>query len=263
MTSSPKLRRVIAVVVLALVASIPTHASASSHKRLIADAETCRTIAARTASPVGFGSCSGVRPGAFFQSPIGGCSFNFLFKGSDGYRYMGTAGHCLVADGVETKWAPGKGPAIEAGGRVIGRGAYGVLTNERDFGLIRLNSGVKASAQMCHFGGPTGMDTTHSSSPALIEHYGNGIAVSSVTPARTSLALNTLDPDWVTAIGVAAFGDSGSGAMRNGKALGVLVSIGASTFPTGDVFMTRLTTGVARAQQVLHSKLTLQTAPRL
>jgi hypothetical protein len=176
---------------------------------------------------------------------------------------MGTAGHCLVADGVEAKWTPGKGPVIEAGGRVIGRGAYGILNEDHDFGLIRLNRDVKASAQMCHFGGPTGMDTTHSSSPVLIEHYGNGIAVSSVTPARTSLALNTLDPNWVAAVGVAAFGDSGSGAMRGGKALGVLVSIGASTYPTGDIFMTRLAPGVARAQKVLRNKLTLQTAPRL
>lgn len=248
---------------LAVVAILPTQAAAASPEHLIADAATCRAIAARTASPVGFGGCSGVRPGAFFTSPIGGCSFNFLFKGSDGYRYMGTAGHCLVADGVEAKWGPGKGPVIEAGGQTIGRAAYGVLKDERDFGLIRLNSGVKASAQMCHFGGPTGMDTTHSASPVLIEHYGNGLAVSSVVPGRTSIALNTLDANEVMAIGAAAFGDSGSGATRGGKALGVLVAIGATTSPAGDIFITRLDAGVARAQQILRTKLTLQTAPRL
>jgi hypothetical protein len=228
-----------------------------------AGGDWCHPIAARTASPIGTGSCSGVRPGAFFSSPIGGCSFNFLFKGADGNRYMGTAGHCLVAEGKETKWGLGKGPVVNASGHAVGRGAYGILKGERDFALIRLDRGVKASPSMCHFGGPTGIYTSRSAGPVFIEHYGNGLAVSSLTPARTSIALNTSDPDVVTAIGLAAFGDSGSGATIGGKAMGVLVSIGVSTGTIGNVFLTRLPPQIARAEKVLGTKLTLQTAPRL
>ncbi|HYZ90975.1 MAG TPA: hypothetical protein VFA34_01115 [Actinomycetota bacterium] len=222
----------------------------------------CHPIAARTASPVGTGACSGVRPGAFFSSPIGGCSFNFLFKGADGQRYMGTAGHCLVGEGKERSWAPGKGPVINAGGRVVGHAAYGILNEVRDFGLIRLDAGVKASPSMCHFGGPTGTYTERSSGPVFVEHYGNGLAISSVLPARTSVAMNTSDPDYVTATGLAAFGDSGSGATVGGKALGVLVSIGISSASIGNVFITRLPPQVARAERMLGTQLTLQTAPR-
>lgn len=227
-----------------------------------AGGDWCRPIAARTASPIGTGSCSGVRPGGFFSSPIGGCSFNFLFSGSDGRRYIGTAGHCLVADGKETHWAPGTGPAIEVDGRIVGHAAYGILKGDRDFGLIRLDSGVKASPQMCHFGGPTGVDTARVSGPVILEHYGNGVAVSALVPGRTSIALNTRDPDVVTAIGVAAFGDSGSGIMRAGRALGVVVAIGINSATIGDIFITRLPPQVARAERVLGTTLRLLTAPR-
>jgi hypothetical protein len=96
----------------------------------------------------------------------------------------------------------------------------------------------------------------------LIEHYGNGVGVSAIAPARTSLALNTRDPDVVTAIGLAALGDSGSGAMRAGKALGVLVAIGLSSSEVGDIFITRLPPQIAQAQRVLGIRLALQTAPR-
>jgi hypothetical protein len=225
--------------------------------------DSCRLIAVNTATPIGVGGCSGVRPGAFFSSPIGGCSFNFLFKGSDGHRYIGTAGHCLVADGREQKWSLGKGPVISAGGRTVGRGAYGILKGNRDFGLIRLDRNVKASAQMCHFGGPTGIDTARMTSPVLLEHYGNGVAISSVLPARTSIAMDTRDPDVVSALGVALFGDSGSGTTRGGRALGVLVSIGAGTGSLGNIFITRLAPQIALAQRALGTTLTLQTAPRL
>lgn len=259
-----RVRRIIGCAALFMFVLVPVAPSgAFAGRQLVADPDPCRLIAANTASPVGVGGCSGVRPGAFFTSPVGGCSFNFLFKGSDGHRYIGTAGHCLVSDGQEKEWAPGKGPIINAGGEAVGRAAYGILKGNRDFGLIRLYRATNASAQMCHFGGPTALDTARLSTPVLLEHYGNGLAVSSVTPARTSLAMNTNDPDVVTAVGLAAFGDSGSGATRSGKALGVLVAIGLSSADVGNVFITRLPPQVAQAQRVLGTTLTLQTAPRL
>jgi hypothetical protein len=144
----------------------------------------------------------------------------------------------------------------------VGRAAYAIHKGSKDFGVIRLNRDTRASAQVCHFGGPTGLDTSRSATPVLIEHYGNGVGVSAIAPARTSLALNTRDPDVVTAIGLAALGDSGSGAMRAGKALGVLVAIGLSSSEVGDIFITRLPPQIAQAQRVLGIRLALQTAPR-
>lgn len=53
--------------------------------------------------------CPGVRPGALVSSSGGQCTFNFMWLGSDGARYIGTAGHCIVDAGEEQTWAPGSG----------------------------------------------------------------------------------------------------------------------------------------------------------
>ena len=62
-------------------------------------------------------------------------------------------------------WAAGSGPVARDGnGNRIGEFAYAILQEPKDFALIRLDSGVAASPQMCHFGGPTG---TNSDTPGL------------------------------------------------------------------------------------------------
>src|SRR5918992_2755432 len=73
----------------------------------------CKLIPVPAAAPVGTSPCPGVRPGAIVNSDKGQCSFNFLFTGSDGNRYMGTAGHCILGDSPigggdfgEQSWAP-------------------------------------------------------------------------------------------------------------------------------------------------------------
>ena len=53
------------------------------------------SLAIVTAPPFGIGECHGVRPGGFLVTDGALCTFNFLFKGSDGNRYAGTAGHCF------------------------------------------------------------------------------------------------------------------------------------------------------------------------
>jgi hypothetical protein len=66
------------------------------------------TIDATT--PLGFGSCPGVRPGAMIRIPrpdLGDdthvCTLNFFFMGTDSrggtHAYMGTAGHCILGEG--------------------------------------------------------------------------------------------------------------------------------------------------------------------
>jgi hypothetical protein len=53
--------------------------------------------AAEDATPVGFGTCPGVRPGGRVVTTIGDCTLNFLFRAPDGTRYIGTAGHCVTS----------------------------------------------------------------------------------------------------------------------------------------------------------------------
>jgi hypothetical protein len=238
--------------------------------------QPCKLIPpAPLATPIGTGTCPGVRPGAVVQSEAGQCTFNFLFTGSDGNRYMGTAGHCILGESPiggdvgEESWAPGTGPeATDADGNRIGEFAYAILEDPKDFALIRLDSGVEASAQMCHFGGPTGTNADQPSGLVVLQHFGNGIGIGSVLPARSHVALGMPDPDHVFANGIAAPGDSGSGVIsEDGRAVGVLVtvgihtgSIGTSGVDAGVVGLTRIPPQEARAEQVLGTTLTLQTA---
>ena len=236
--------------------------------------EPCRLIpvAPAQAPPVGTGECPGVRPGAVVLSDTGQCSFNFLFGGGDGERYIGTAGHCVLEDGGERSWAPGTGPeARDGSGERIGEFAYAVLGDPKDFALIRLDPGVDADPAMCHFGGPTGIDdsTPGPLPPTLLHHFGAGLAIGDVLPARTAIAAGMPDPDHVFANGVVVFGDSGSGAISaSGGAVGVLVTLGAHTgsigsdgVEVGTVGITRIGPQVARAGEVLGTDLTLRTAP--
>jgi hypothetical protein len=224
------------------------------------------------AGPIGTAPCHGVRPGAAFSSPyVAGCTLNFLFRGSDGSRYMGTAGHCLFDQDDEVVgeappdrvavWPRGHGPAIRSdSGAVVGEGAYAIQRPPRDFALIRLNRGVKASAQMCHFGGPTGLEESFDV-PALLEHYGQGIGVSAVAPGRTAVTVDRGNADMFIAGGVGSNGDSGSGVMHEGRAIGVLVALTAPA--PGDLYIGRVVPQLEDAERALRIKLTLQTAPRL
>lgn len=234
-----------------------------------------------TAAPVGAAeTCPGVRPGAIVTTPVGQCTLNFLFQGADGNRYIGTAGHCaLEAPAVggqagEKTWAPGAGPvANDVDGNRIGTFVYAILQDPKDFSLIRIDPGVQASPQMCHFGGPTGInaDTPGLDSPTVLEIYGNGIGVGTVLPARSMLALGMPDPDHVYAQGVVVPGDSGSGVISDdGRAIGVAVttgihtsSFGTSGIDAGEVGITRLAPQLARASSVLGFGLSLVTAPTL
>jgi hypothetical protein len=272
----------IVTIVLALVGSLilSPGADASPARRFgnwTLDGVPCNLIQVPTAAPVGTGTCPGVRPGAIVNSDVGQCTFNFLFQGTDGNRYMGTAGHCILGESPiggdvgEQSWAAGSGPvATDADGARIGEFAYAILQDPKDFALVRLDPGVVASPQMCHFGGPTGTNSDLTTSPVVLEHFGNGVAIGSVLPARTHLALSMPDPDHVFANGAALPGDSGSGVISaDGRAVGVLVTIGVHTgsigltTDAGFIGITRLAPQEARAEQVLGVGLTLVTAPTL
>jgi hypothetical protein len=244
----------------------------------------------RTASPIGAATpCDGVRPGALVESDVGGCTMNFLFTGSDGHRYIGTAGHCIIeapstgGDFADRSWGPGQGPVARDGdGNRIGEFAYAALndTQEADFALIRLDPGVEASAQMCHFGGPTGINSDRPGPvpPTVLNHFGNGILVGNAivtnqttVPARSAVALGMPNPRHVYAEGLVVPGDSGSGIQSSdGRAVGVVVttgihssSIGTSGVDAGTVGVVRLAPMLQRAEGFTGVNYTLQTAPAL
>jgi hypothetical protein len=231
----------------------------------------------------GGGECEGVRPGALVESRTGDpdersfCTLNFLFRGSDGRRYVGTAGHCVLGEsssGSEQRgakrWRRGGPRARDADGDRIGRYTYAVLADPRDFALIRLRKGVAANPRMCHFGGPTGVNADLTERPVVLHYYGNGLVAGETVPARTLYAFGMPDPDHVYANGPAAPGDSGAPVIsRDGRAVGVLVTIGLHTGSAGEeegadagtVGITRLLPPLGRASEALGIRLRLRTAP--
>lgn len=225
-----------------------------------------------SAAPVGTGGSNGVQPGSLVESGGGLCTMNFVFRGTQAQRYIGTAGHCAIGEGSfsgdagERSWRRGRGPvARDAEGKRIGRFAYAVLRGERDFALIRLDRRVNPNPQMRHFGGPTGVYTERSPGGVLLNHYGLGIGVGDVVPARSMTALNTLDPDEIFGQGLVVPGDSGGPVILagDGRAVGLTVTTGIHTRPSdfGTVGITRIDPQRDRAAKVLDSKLKLLRAP--
>ena len=112
--------RTVLVVALAAVVLAPVRAEAGPGD-LRGAATSCDGVSMGLSSPppVGTGDCPGVRPGAVltvgktFANGGAGCTFAFMFRGSDGGRYMATAGHCVLENahyGDEHRWAVGAGP---------------------------------------------------------------------------------------------------------------------------------------------------------
>ncbi|MGH7859251.1 MAG: hypothetical protein ACREQY_18145 [Candidatus Binatia bacterium] len=232
--------------------------------------------------PVGTAPCPGVRPGALIETSKGLCSMNFVFHDGSGRRYVGTAGHCILGESplggedvgeFSNEDIPGDREARDGEGNRIGDFVYAILTDDgevtRDFSLVRLDTGAGSDPAMCHFGGPTGINADTTTSPVLLQQFGNGLLIGSVLPARTHVALSMTDPDEALALGVAVPGDSGSGVIdeAEGRAVGVLVAGGVAVgvggpalVELGDVFITRIAPQLALAEAKLGLDLTLETA---
>lgn len=223
-------------------------------------------------APVGTSECPDVRPGAHVTtSNDTGGTLNFLFKGSDGHRYVGTAGH-LLADEQTLTWK-GDGPtATIDDGTTIGRAVFASNHNagDDDFALIKLGRKVEADPAVCHWGGPTSLYDESSSEPTVLRLYGNGQGIKEAVPARSMLAPHTLDEHIVTSIGAVAPGDSGSPVItEDGRAVGLQFLLG-TVFPDpanptaaspGTVVMYRLGPQVELAERALRIELELMTAP--
>ena len=258
--------------------SAPGGATAAQASSFTLGGAKCSLIKVPTAGtlPVGIGTCPGVRPGAVVQTQVGLCTLNFLFEAPDHERYIGTAGHCILGEGGpmgdnvgEKTWPKGGGPvAKDAGGHRIGEFAYAILQDPKDFSLIRLDPGVEASPEMCQFGGPTGINDDVGDGTKVLEYWGNGIGIGSTVPARSAVAKGFPNADHVYALGLALPGDSGSAVISDdGRAVGVLVTVGVHGFGVdqngvdfGTVGITRIAPQLARASQVLNTRLSLVTA---
>jgi hypothetical protein len=92
---------------------------------------------------------------------------------------------------------------------------------------LALMPAVRSSAQVCHFGGPTGinMDVTHEAT--TVEYYGWGIVIGDAVPGRTAVAHTGFDGrDIFYILAPAAPGDSGAPVMDpQGRAVGLLVNL--------------------------------------
>lgn len=258
---------------------------ASSAEGPAADAQVgdqgCQPLALPVA-PLGVGECPGVHPGSLIESDNGMCTLNFLFTGSDGDEYIGTAGHCALAtlpvgqNNGEVVFAPGEGLEVRGSdGNRIGEYAYAIQEDPKDFALIRLDEGVEADPQVPLFGGPTGVnDELTSTSPVLLSNFGNPLGIGGpLATGKTFLALGMSDPDVVAATGVALPGDSGGPVLdEQGRAVGVLVNVGPQlsdsllsleSLDIGFIGITRLTPQLEQAERAMGVDMTLQTAPQL
>lgn len=276
MTSAHRVRAAIAAAALVLAAA-GTSASArpgtpgglDAAQRLRCNlADAPRAAGPVPAPPYGTAPCTGVRPGAEVQTAYGPCSVGFVLRGSDGRTYVTTAGHCVLgADKAEKTWAGGGSAAADGEGKRIGAAVYAVqldiegpASGISDFALIRLDRGVAADPQMCHFGGPTSLDTSVENSQLVFQHVGTGVAGLRARSAFSPFGLNR--PDYVYAFGVAYPGDSG-GAVTTSKGAAVGLVTQLSYGPLGNIGINRLGPHLARAGKLLGTTLTLQTAPLL
>lgn len=283
------MNHLIALLLAALVAlgAVPAGAVETSAGEPVAagdsacDAGDVRVAAVFPAAlPITTGSCPGVRPGAgILVDGASLCTLNFHFTGQDAqarqHSYMGTAGHCAFGAGlsppVQRVWGPGAGPVVtDSTGQRIGRFAYAIVSGDRDFGLVRLDAGVRPDAQLCVFGGPTGVNDERSSATTTLQYYGNGLGVGSLVPARSAVAQGMPHEGHVHALGAAVPGDSGAGVVStDGRAVGLVITtglhggqIGTAGTDVGTVGIARIGPVVKRAATALRQELTLHTAPR-
>jgi hypothetical protein len=152
-------------------------------------------------------SAVGIRPGAWMIAP-NGCTMNFVFaQGAD--LAIGTAGHCAeVGESVVllTLAPGGADPVLVDIGTVLVSHDNGVGD---DFALVsirpELHSWVNATTAV--IGGPCGQYA--GSGPAVVMHYGHGLAIGTGGTPRAGLAL-TWQAESFGWNSPSIFGDSGS-----------------------------------------------------
>jgi hypothetical protein len=208
-----------------------------------------------------------LHPGDSVYFPGGfSCTLNFLWRGSDGHRYMGSAGHCALGTRV--------GEAVETSeGEPIGRLAYSVYDEGRrggeDFALIRLAPTVRASSVVRHWGGPVGIYSSTTDAAQSLLMFGQAVGLSAAAPHREIYATAVTQEKRIRIVGPAGFSDSGAPIItRSGLAVGWFTTFSDFAIPfdispsggaeLGPLYLTRLRPMAAMAEQHLRVRLTLQ-----
>jgi len=162
-------------------------------------------------------ACTGhIQPGAQMTS---GCTMNFIFRDQLARLYLGTAGHCTSGVG-DTIGVAGVGEDVAT---VVFDGNPGAI----DFTLARIDPVFynKVDPTMCHWGGPSGVNTSPTQGQTThLYGFGSIYGLSAATRPRVGLVQGA-NPNEVTYLGMAQPGDSGSPIVSGdgGKALGIHV----------------------------------------
>lgn len=254
----------IAAAICVALLSLPAGASAQTFRR------TC-TPAVGAAAPFGTTLCFGARPGAFIQIPKSAntCTLGFLYRDrKTGRSYMTTSGHCILPATGERTWSPGTGPAaLDDLGKRVGTFVFAIMRETKDFALLLIDRNVKPNPQVCHFGGPIGLNDERFPDPEVLSFYGQAEVVSDASPARSGVTVNTRGEELIYAMAPVGLGDSGGPWLTDdGRALGYvthIVAYGARVGEAGTALVRRLGPQVATAQHALKLRLSLVTAPVL
>lgn len=165
-----------------------------------------------------------IQPGEFSVSGDAGCTLNFVYSGSGGATYIGTAAHC-VPGGVGARVKLSDGTVV---------GDVAVIGNENatetDWALIRVRSESLGRVSPAVKGHPTiPRGVTNKDETAFgdqVKQSGYGLGFEFTAPTREQrVSLLTFDDNQLyTVLGASIFGDSGGPMVhaRTGKALGIV-----------------------------------------
>lgn len=181
---------------------------------------------------------------------------------------MTTSGHCILPATGERTWRPGTGPAaLDDVGKRVGTFVFAIRRETKDFGLLLIDRQVKPNPQVCHFGGPVGLNDERFPDPEVLSFYGQAEVLSELLPARTGVTANTRGEELIYAWAPVSLGDSGGPWLTSdGRALGYithLVAYGSRIGDAGVALVRRLGPQVETAQNALKLRLSLVTAPVL
>lgn len=227
------------------------------------------------------GACTFVQPGSVVNFPGFDCTLNYVFRGSNGSLYMGTAGHCTLGSPIGAM-------AVNNDSQPIGHLAFRVfnenpadpnsLAQNEDFALVRLLPTDTVDPQVFDLGGPTALYTGTSAHPVILRWVGQALDLPPVqgTPAPAGVATAVTRANAILFTGPGIFGDSGAPVEIAGQAACIftgLASVDASYPPwygsptpgheIGEQWCSRLDVMLRLAERALHLRLTFVTAPAL
>lgn len=172
-----------------------------------------------------------IQPGASITMGGSFCTLNWIYDGSGGNVYAGTAGHCVDNVGQRVSLATGSlGEPIEEFGSV----AY--IDDNLDYAFIEVDDadlGQVEAAMKGHPNIPTGVSTTATAARGdLMQFSGNGVGfhLLPITQEQRVGILHSNDGTQHYILGIVTPGDSG-GPVANltdgNKAFGIVNTVGA------------------------------------